>query len=142
MASNCVRWRSRKKQRNKVQPETYVVRSMAVIIETTEECRSGVLSYILLQEIGSTGMFVEEVADVMDIPSNADQRPRLCLTLVWEANCYEQRKRTDQSLTVFPSDDWQIQLFRRPGECLLFLAKALELDSQLAFLYFVVRKRL
>lgn len=62
------------------------MRSIAVVVKATEECRSGILSYILLQEIWSAGMLVKEVADVVDISCDADQRPRLCLSLVWETN--------------------------------------------------------
>ena len=118
------------------------MRSITVVVKATEECRSGILSYVLLQEIWPTGMLVKEVTDVVDVSCDADQRPRLCLTLVWGTNDQERCKRFDTTLTVFPGDNWQIGFVRRPRECLLFLAKAPELDSQLAFLYFVVRKRL
>jgi len=113
-----------------------------MIVEATEECRSSVLPYILLQEIRSTGMFVKEVADVVDISCDADQRPRLCLTLIWEANDQERSRILDTTLTIFPGDDWQLGFLRRPGECLLFLAKMPELDGQFPLLYFVVRERL
>jgi hypothetical protein len=48
------------------------VRSIAVVVKATEECRSGVLSYILLQEIWPTGMLVKKVVDVVDISCDAD----------------------------------------------------------------------
>ena len=61
---------------------TYVVRSIAVFVNATEECGRGVLAYIPLQETRSARMFVKEIANVVDVPSDTNQRPRLCLTLV------------------------------------------------------------
>ena len=55
---------------------------IAMIVKATEERGGGVLAYILLQEIWSTGMLVKEIANVVDVSCDADQCPRLCLTLV------------------------------------------------------------
>ena len=73
------------KQRNKTTGDVDL-RSIAVVVEATKECRSDVFPYILLQEIRSTRMLGKEIANVVDVPCDADRRPGLCFRFLGQGN--------------------------------------------------------
>jgi len=98
---------------------------VAVVIKASKERSGRVLAYVLLQEVRSARMFVEEVAYVVDEACDTNQGTGLRLPLV-----------------IFPGDDWEVRFLRRPKERFLFMAEAFELHSQFTLLYFVVRKSL
>jgi len=62
---------------------TYIVRSIAMVVNATKERRCGVPTNVLREKMPSTRVLVQEVRNIVDETSNADQWPRLCLLLIY-----------------------------------------------------------
>lgn len=63
--------------------KAYIVRSIAMIIHSTEEGSGGILTNVLGQKVSASWMFIKEVGHIMNETSDTDQRTRLGLSLVY-----------------------------------------------------------
>ena len=71
---------------------TYIVRSIAVIVNSTEKGSGGISANMLHQKMPASGMFIKEVGYIMNETSNANQRTRLGLRLVYTPRVSEKTR--------------------------------------------------
>lgn len=71
--------------------KAYIVRSIAVIIHSTEKGCGSISTNVLSQKVPAARMFIKEVGHIMDETSNADQRTRLSLRLVYAPRVNDKR---------------------------------------------------
>lgn len=81
--------------------KAYIVRSITVIIHSTEKGSGSISTNLLGQKVSASWMFIKEVGHVMDKTSDTDQGTRLGLGLVYN----ESAKRNASTLVThsFPS---------------------------------------
>lgn len=80
--------------------KAYIVRSVAVIIHSTEKGSGSIFANVLGQKVPASWMFIEEVGYVMDKTSDTDQGTRLGLGLVYTQ---ESAKRNVSTLVTHSS---------------------------------------
>lgn len=105
--------------------KTYVVRSVRMIVDTTEEGGRRILADVLCEEMTSTWMLVHEICKVVDEPSDSDERTALRLLL-----------------ERFPRDHRKVAVIRWPVKVILRRTELLELHGELTLPNLIVRESL